>query len=566
MLDNNINALFDCLDQNLVSNVYVTTPENCKLFLDPPGKQLKILTFNIRSINCNFTDLQTLLHRITINFDFLILTECWLSCASNDNIPLLDNYTFTKTSNHLNKNDGVVVYARSDIQHSTEEINFNGSASGTLIKIRDTTAIVSIYRSPSTHDIEPFLASLDQLLPSLSKFKSVILTGDINININPTDLNTLSHNYLNRLAFHGYLPTHDLPTRENSCLDHTIIRSPFPSQTLVIDTPITDHAAVVLLLNTKIKYDDRSTTITKIDYEKLDKDINDLDFSSIHGMTDPEIATDTLINMIKTKIDANTTVRTVPKKHKILKPWITPGLLKCIKNRDKLHKNSKLNPNNEILKTTFQRYRNFCIKILKKVKRQFNKLLWDAIKRLTNTTKPTSSPTQLLSPSTHPTHSCNRVNEFFVNIADKLAKNIEQTGADKVLPPSQTPSSTLSSFVLLHTDPDEHTQMAFYKIALLITVAATIVEGQRPFYAGSRPIGYPEIVQNEDLLSNRFGVDEPVPLEARGDRNLVYRLKQLPEDNQPFWYLNWRQYDEARRQPQSWPQRPSFFNQNNGRK
>ncbi|CAG9111580.1 unnamed protein product [Plutella xylostella] len=108
--------------------------------------------------------------------------------------------------------------------------------------------------------------------------------------------------------------------------------------------------------------------------------------------------------------------------------------------------------------------------------------------------------------------------------------------------------------------------MAFYKIALLIIVAATIVEGQRPFYAGSRPIGYPEIVQNEDLLSNRFGVDEPVPLEARGDRNLVYRLKQLPEDNQPFWYLNWRQYDEARRQPQFWPQRPSFFNQNNGRK
>lgn len=99
--------------------------------------------------------------------------------------------------------------------------------------------------------------------------------------------------------------------------------------------------------------------------------------------------------------------------------------------------------------------------------------------------------------------------------------------------------------------------MGAAKLMLVFSALFAIAMAQRPFYAGSRPIGYPETPTPQ--LSNRFGDDTPLPLEARGDRNLVYRIQQLPVDSQPFWYLNSKFYDGLRKNPQNWPQRPNSF-------
>ncbi|XP_075980339.1 uncharacterized protein LOC142979360 [Anticarsia gemmatalis] len=99
--------------------------------------------------------------------------------------------------------------------------------------------------------------------------------------------------------------------------------------------------------------------------------------------------------------------------------------------------------------------------------------------------------------------------------------------------------------------------MAVYKIILAFTILAVVANAQRPFYAGLRPIGFPAV--EADLLSNRFGETEDFPIEARGDGNLINRINQLPVDSRPFWYLNWRQYEDLRRNPVTWPQRPNPF-------
>lgn len=92
-------------------------------------------------------------------------------------------------------------------------------------------------------------------------------------------------------------------------------------------------------------------------------------------------------------------------------------------------------------------------------------------------------------------------------------------------------------------------------VLLLCIIGASFA--QRPFYAGMRPIGYPEMPV--DALANRFGSDEPLPVQAHGDRNFVNRIREKPIDQQPFWYLNQQQYDELRRKPQTYPQRPNSF-------
>ncbi|CAH2043436.1 unnamed protein product, partial [Iphiclides podalirius] len=64
-------------------------------------------------------------------------------------------------------------------------------------------------------------------------------------------------------------------------------------------------------------------------------------------------------------------------------------------------------------------------------------------------------------------------------------------------------------------------------------------------------------------LGNRFGDEQGttqrLPLEALGDRNLVNRLSRLPVDKQPFWFINWRAYEENRMRPQTYEQRPNVF-------
>lgn len=99
--------------------------------------------------------------------------------------------------------------------------------------------------------------------------------------------------------------------------------------------------------------------------------------------------------------------------------------------------------------------------------------------------------------------------------------------------------------------------MAVYKICALFAIICAVSNAQRPFYAGLRPIGYPEVESN--VLTNRFGENADLPIEARGDGNLINRFNQMPVDNRPFWYLNWRQYDDLRRNPQTYPQRPNGF-------
>lgn len=55
-------------------------------------------------------------------------------------------------------------------------------------------------------------------------------------------------------------------------------------------------------------------------------------------------------------------------KSPLLKPWISPGLMRCIENRHSIHRQLSLHPNNETLKVTCKRYRNYCNSLLKKLK------------------------------------------------------------------------------------------------------------------------------------------------------------------------------------------------------
>lgn len=93
----------------------------------------------------------------------------------------------------------------------------------------------------------------------------------------------------------------------------------------------------------------------------------------------------------------------------------------------------------------------------------------------------------------------------------------------------------------------------------LSLVLISAVYAQRGSYAGARPINngvkgpFPE---QSTGLNNRFGDNsiggqqQPLPVHALGDTHLVNRVSQLPEHQQPFWYLNREHIQEHLNRPQ----------------
>ncbi|KAF2905024.1 hypothetical protein ILUMI_01152 [Ignelater luminosus] len=96
------------------------------------------------------------------------------------------------------------------------------------------------------------------------------------------------------------------------------------------------------------------------------------------------------------------------------------------------------------------------------------------------------------------------------------------------------------------------------KFAIVILSVVATALAQRPWYAGSGPIGYPG-------LAPRFKTDgdsEPpvaanpndyynvpptgIPIDAHGDVALVNRLNTWSRQNRPFWLLNAEQIEAHR--------------------
>lgn len=460
-----INSELDSLN---ACNSYRCDPESCSTMLGTSqNNALTILQLNIRSINKNFDQFRILLLEMKISCDVLVLTECWLQ--NHVNLPLLDGYISYSTSNHSNQNAGVAIYVKSSLTHTISEPHLK-YADSLICIIDNKIAIVAIYRSPSyslQDQFEIFLETLNNALTNLNSYNNIALLGDLNIDIKPLNEDKFSDEYLTLNASHALSPTHVFPTRLNKCIDHILLKSKFTATTLVIESHITDHLPTLLCLQLKHNKNLDNKLRSTIDIASIQLEIADTDLSHILLIDDANSATDSLISILSSVVTKHTILIPVPRKQRILKPWITPGLLRCIRNRDRLHKDSKNAPNNQIIKTTYIRYRNFCNLLLRKLKvtHEKNVLLkskndvkatWKAIKKITNTEKPRNPPLELLKLTENTGTSLDSVNNYFVEIGKNLASNLTSNSiANASITPYLPKTYNPNSMVILETDEIE---------------------------------------------------------------------------------------------------------------
>lgn len=425
----------------------------------------KFMTLNIRSLQRNFDAFEVAFKRMNIDYDAIILTECWLNEYSL--ISQLPGYNAFNTSKFINKSGGVVIYIKESLSVSVSEPNIV-DANCLAVTISDRFKIFGIYRSPSFLNTNNFLNSLDEILKDVKGFSTVVILGDINIDIMDSSTNQ-SSDYLCLLTMYEFLPAITLPTRNDSCLDHIFIKTKSRSAGAVCQCSITDHNIAMATIAIPVSKDNqRSRLMLQTNYAAAALDLRAAEWSKVLGCTDVNEAVAHFDLLISTAIKNNTRQVKISRSKLILKPWITPGLIRCMRHRDRLHSRARASPNDSALQITYRRYRNFFDNLLYKIKLDYQgrklaaakdnpKKLWKSIKNICHNPVNSFSANDLTTLTTSPKDSLNICNEHFATVGQKLATSIlsKLSGTQSSLA-DQVPSSLLSGSLFLHpTDVGE---------------------------------------------------------------------------------------------------------------
>lgn len=242
-----------------------------------------------------------------------------------------------------------------------------------------------------------------------------------------------------------------------------------------------------------------------------------------------------MIALLNNTIDKNTKTIKVSNRKVVRKSWLTPGLLKCMRNRDKLHQKSIKHPDNEMIVTkdieilpmiySKKSKRNTILNEIKMASKEGNKKLWSTIKSITHTTKLHSDATELLD-TPDPTASKNSVNSFFTNIGRSLSESCPPVD-NNILPPQK---SFPNSLVLLSTDDAEIE-------SLVLNLRSDCASGGDnilyTFLKRYREILVPVLTYifnlaiNTGKFPNAFKLAEIHPIHKSGDRDRVHNYRPI---------------------------------------
>lgn len=71
----------------------------------------------------------------------------------------------------------------------------------------------------------------------------------------------------------------------------------------------------------------------ELNYEGIELDISNIDLNPIYQSDNPNFFIDCLIKSLQTALNKNTVITNLPRRKRLIKPWITQGLLRCMRHR-----------------------------------------------------------------------------------------------------------------------------------------------------------------------------------------------------------------------------------------
>lgn len=448
-------AFIDDLECSDVRTECLRTVEesNVVLNINAESNSFSVLHLNIRSLRKNFISLEVLLAGYDTPFDCIVLSETWvITNTSPFNLP---NYTLVYNSGDINKNDGLVIYIKSELNFSWKITKIDRVNAITLLlnKHDKKISILALYRPPSI-DLRTFLFYLQKHFEE-SDFSGCyrILVGDLNINILRQD--ELVSEYLNMMASYGYRPTINKPTRvqgeSKTCIDHIFLKTSESNfdyiLPIIIESQITDHYPCLLQVvleasRTSMRPPEPGTTNykSKINYPALRNKLQQVSWQILEEFDNVEAAVNKFLEIVQMLITKHT--RIVKYKHKRRrKNWITPGIIESIKTRDRLYQKCVAHPLNMEYKEEHKKYRNKLNNLLRNSKASYYRtriqnahsstsLIWRTAQELNGKTVGKNGIIDRIKSADgdiidNPVDVCNHFNETFVGMGEILASKLK---------------------------------------------------------------------------------------------------------------------------------------------
>ena len=435
-------------------------------------KSTYILNLNIQSLLSKYNDFNSFLDLIEIetSFKFPIITlqETWLDSYSENLVKLPGYKSVFKHKLPSKIGGGLAIFVLNNLNYKRrDDIVFPCEKQHLYdclfieIKLQNNHKIIlgTIYRSPGKNSSVALIEDLLKLLTKLNKENcSLIITGDININLLNCDKHLPTSTFLDSCISNGLLPHITLPTRVThstaTLIDNIFIKSSQPNICLssgVIKTLISDHYPCFVNIKCCLKtpQNPKYYTFRPITNHNLNKFISDLNkenWSNIVNNHDSNTESKLqnfiyVYNKLYEKHFPIKHVRFKKYKHKN-NPWITKGILNSIKTKDRIY--CKYLKEKDLLKKqiiydSLVTHKQILTKVLKQAKLNYwkstfedsklnLKQTWNNINKLIGKGQNKGSLTKdfrLCSDNpSNKAYLANKFNNHFVNAGTKLSQTI----------------------------------------------------------------------------------------------------------------------------------------------
>lgn len=435
-------------------------------------KSLIILSLNCQSLNAKFNELQVYLEYFkesNVIIDVICLQETWLSDQCDISLLSLEHYNFISKPKQCSAHGGVAVYLHEKYNFRILDIFDSDMWDGHFMEVtgasRDSKneklVIGNIYRPPrqNVSDIDNFTEDMSSVFQSLQRFKNVIITGDFNVDLLKHKDNIHINKYLDNIVASSYVPKITFPTRlthnHGTLIDNFFMKlneTVLECKTGILLNGISDHLPYFIKVPTS--QHQKSFKTVRVNCNEPGADLlfqqylaeSNIELKlKIGAAGDPEENYKILNSIIKTGYDKYFRVKVVKfnrHRHK-RSPWITYGIMKSIRYRDKLYKElKKILPqdvNFEMKLINFQTYRSILRKCIRNAKQNYYfssfekckndiKATWKNINHILNRFDNKSDfPNYFLVNGTQisdPVEIANQFNKYFTSIGPELANKI----------------------------------------------------------------------------------------------------------------------------------------------
>ena len=423
-----------------------------------------ILSFNIRSLSKNFDEFKIFLNTCQNKFSVICLQETWAKNETDENVilkyplPSYDCYHIPR--GYDKRGGGVCVYVKSelDVQIKQELCCSSQDIEMQVIEIvrpkLKNIFVGNVYRPPQGK-----LKNFNQLIGkfiSHTKNRPTFVVGDVNLNTFAYDTDPKVKNFLQKMIQNSFLPSISKATRitrkKSTCIDNIFSNSMlnYKINSGVMHVKISDHFPIFICVDKM--YNETTPTsklikVTKRTYKpdqikRFDENIGTLNWSTVITSQDTNKSYDAFTSQVSEVYNDCFPIETKFVKEKnVLNKWMTSGLLKSSRKKQKLYKKF-LNHKTIENENKYKRYAKEFNKLKEKAKINFysNKILANEsnVKKLWSTMKDIISKNKLRRDYPRSININGKIitdkktiseefNAFFTNVGPTLASKIKKT-------------------------------------------------------------------------------------------------------------------------------------------